>query len=111
MKLRITVEGVSYDVDVEVVDGAVASGSTTPTVATPAPVTSEPVEVKSPIAGTVLSVQVSSGDRIRTNETLMVLEAMKMESNITAPSDGTVREVCVKDGDSVSAGQLLVRLA
>ena len=92
-------------------DGAVASDLTTPTVATPDPVIGEPVEIKSPISGTVLSVPVSSGDRIQANETLMVLEAMKMESNITAPSDGTVREVCVKEGDNVSAGQLLVRLA
>lgn len=105
MKLRITVEGVRYDVDVEVLD------QHTPSAGAPAPAAAGPGggEVTSPIAGTVFDIRVKPGDRVNVNDTLLVLEAMKMESNIASTHAGTVREVCVKVGDSVTHGQVLVR--
>lgn len=134
MKLRITVQGETYDVDVEVLDGnggtlarapvsapaasapapAPAPAAPAPTPAAPEPAPAAPSggaggDVPSPIAGNVLDVKVKAGDTVALNDTLLVLEAMKMESNIASPQAGTVSEVLVKSGDAVTAGQVLVK--
>jgi biotin carboxyl carrier protein len=112
MKLRITVQGVRYDVDVEVLDGADGGvGSATPAALPPSPAAGGGAEVPSPIAGSVFDIRVKPGDTVQVNDTLLVLEAMKMETNIASPQAGTVSEVCVKAGDSVTHGQVLVRFA
>ena len=64
----------------------------------------------SPMAGKVLKVPVAKGATVKAGDVLVVLEAMKMETNVNAGSDGTVDEVMVKEGDSVEAGQGLVRI-
>ena len=64
-----------------------------------------------PVPGTVVSVEVSEGDEVTEGQTLVVLEAMKMEHRITAAADGTVAEVHVTPGTSVDAHQILVTLA
>jgi len=64
--------------------------------------------VKSPIAGSVLDVKVKVGDNVNINDTLLVLEAMKMESNVPSPVAGTVQSINVKSGDSVSSDQVLM---
>ena len=64
--------------------------------------------MKSPIAGVIVSIQAKPGDTFNQDETLLVLEAMKMESNIASPVTGSIKEVHVKTGDNVSVGQLLV---
>ncbi len=107
MKLRITVQGVAYDVDVEVLD---ATGSTEGLPAAPPPASGGGGEVASPIAGTVFDLRVKPGDTVQINDTLLVLEAMKMESNVVSTLAGTVSEVCVKLGESVAHDQVLVRL-
>jgi len=61
-----------------------------------------------PLPGTVISVEVSEGDEVRAGQTLVVLEAMKMEHRITAPADGVVAEVRVKAGQSVDAHEVVV---
>lgn len=63
-----------------------------------------------PVPGTVVAVEVSAGDEVTEGQTLVVLEAMKMEHRITASSDGVVAEVLVNAGDSVDAHQVLVTL-
>lgn len=136
MKLRVTVQERVYEVEVEVLEDRGAPGQ--PPVAPAAPrLQSSPVaasagmaaqpsmastpipsspgssgaaDVSSPVAGTIVGVKVKAGDSVSAGDTLVVLEAMKMESNIASPGQGTVREVLVKQGDLVSAGQLLVRL-
>lgn len=113
MKLRITVQGVSYDVDVQVLDegatpAAIPAGSAT--AAKPA-ASSGGGEVTSPISGTVFDIRVKPGDVVKVNDTLLVLEAMKMESNVVSTGDGTVTEVCVTVGDSVTHDQVLVKLS
>jgi len=124
MKLLITVQGVQYEVDVQVVEDGAAPASKAPAqapAAPPAPAPAAPTpahdtggrggaEVKSPIAGSVLDVKVKVGDVVEENDGLLVLEAMKMESVVSAPAAGTVSEVLVKAGDSVKADQVLVRL-
>ena len=127
---RITVNGTTYDVTVEET-GAVASAPIAPVapVATAAPApaaapapTAAPApaaapagaagaeKVTSPMPGTILGVKVSVGQSVKKGETLVVLEAMKMENDIPAPRDGVVASVDVAKGASVQAGDLLVSL-
>ena len=64
-----------------------------------------------PVPGTITAVMVAAGDAVHAGDTLVVLEAMKMEHRITADTDGLVSEVLVTVGDSVEAHQVVVRLA
>lgn len=66
-------------------------------------------ELRAPMAGLVLRTP-SVGQRVRAGETLLVLDAMKMENTLAAPRDGVVQEVSVSRGDTVLRGALLVRL-
>lgn len=119
MQLKVTVNGVVYDVDVEVEEepqptlGAIfmTGGNFS------APVTAAPTAggdgngVRAPLSGTVARVLVEEGQAIEAGDVLVVLEAMKMETEITAPEAGTVAAVLVAAGDAVSGGQALVELA
>ena len=62
------------------------------------------------IPGVIRTLAVRKGTRIRTGDPLMVLEAMKMQNVLVAPRDGTVREVRVAPGDTVTRGQVLAEL-
>ena len=117
MKLTVTVNGSVYDVDVEVEEeplptlGTVLVGSTsafnlTPTAAK-APATSASA-LTSPVAGTVVTVLVEAGAEVKSGDTLLVVEAMKMETEVTAPKDGKVESVEVAVGDAVQSGQVLI---
>ena len=120
MKLRITLEGVSYDVDVEVLADALEQPETETeedvqedVVLPPPPPDFGPEDriCRSPIAGAVVSVAVSPGDRVRKEDPVAVIEAMKMQISIGAPMDGTVEEVQIGAGDAVSPGQILCTLS
>lgn len=65
-------------------------------------------EVKAPMPGLVLDTQVEAGQSVGENETLIVLEAMKMENIILSPRSGVIKSVTVKKGDAVDKGQLLI---
>ncbi len=131
MKLRITVEGNSYEVEVEVVEetptgpmyGSTSVHSTTvapPTMhphanpgdaAEHAPAASAPSSehvVKAPIVGTILQLKVAPGDTVSVNQVLLVMEAMKMETNIASPIAGKIKTIRVSPGEAVKAGQVLV---
>lgn len=64
-----------------------------------------------PMPGTVISVTVNVGDKVSKGQTLLVLEAMKMENEIMAPIDGTVQALNVAQGESVNAGETLIVLS
>ena len=66
--------------------------------------------VRGPVAGLVLSVAVSNGDRVSEGDALLVLESMKMETTLRAPTDGVVVGVEVREGDSVKTNAVLVTL-
>jgi methylmalonyl-CoA carboxyltransferase small subunit len=78
------------------------------TPAGPSPAADEGKVCRSPIAGTVAKVPVQVGQTIKVNDVLMVLEAMKMETVITAPIAGKVAKINAKVGDFVQGGQILV---
>jgi biotin carboxyl carrier protein len=67
--------------------------------------------VVAPMPGTVLQVAVKIGDRVSKGQTLLVLEAMKMENEIMAPAAGVVSELNITQGVSVNAGDILVILS
>ena len=66
------------------------------------------IVVNSPLPGVVLEIKVKVGDAVKKGDTIMVLEAMKMENNIQASSDGTVSKVSVEKGASVLEGAELI---
>ena len=109
----VEVEGRSYTVTVSAggdVSGIAAVGSEAKSASTDVPATGgEPVSA--PLAGNVVKVQVKPGQRVSEGESIVVLEAMKMETSVSAPSDGTIVEVRVKAGDSCAVGDVLVTLA
>ncbi|MBN1828555.1 MAG: acetyl-CoA carboxylase biotin carboxyl carrier protein subunit [Deltaproteobacteria bacterium] len=68
------------------------------------------IEIESPMPGTITEVLVSVGDEVKEDDELVILEAMKMENPITAPQDGKVLEVKVKEKDKVDTGQIMIVL-
>ena len=67
--------------------------------------------VKAPMPGAVTSVHVAVGETVRGGQSLLVLESMKMQNEVTSPLDGEVHAVSCKIGDQVSFGQVLVEIA
>lgn len=64
--------------------------------------------IKAPMPGLILELQVKAGDKVKENDTLLILEAMKMENIITSPRDGIIKSISVKKGDAVEKNQLLI---
>ena len=67
-------------------------------------------EVTAPMAGNIWKIHVKVGDPVKYEDELMVLEALKMENPIYAPTDGTVVEIKVSENDTVEANQVLIVL-
>jgi biotin carboxyl carrier protein len=120
MKLRIQVEGRLYDVDVDFPDrelksngkGHAAEIAIPKAVLRPRPPHRLPEDdvCRSPIAGKIVAVMGASGNRVRRNEAVLLIEAMKMEIPIGPAVDGTVGAIHVQAGDSVKVGQALFDL-
>ena len=66
--------------------------------------------MESPMPGIVLQVLVKKGDTVKRGQKVLILEAMKMENEISAPAGGTVREIRAREGDSVNTGDVLIVL-
>lgn len=67
-------------------------------------------DIKAPMPGLILDVNVKPGDEVKEGDYLLVLEAMKMENSLTAPRDGVVKSVAVTKGESVDKNQLLIEM-
>ena len=112
----ITVNGKSYEVSVEEKGGVstpAVQASAAPVVKPAAPVASGSegrVKVAAPMSGKILGIKVSVNQAVKKGEVVAILEAMKMENNITAENDGTVTAVCVNPGDSVLEGTVLLTI-
>lgn len=109
-KYRITVNGTTYEVEVEMTDEISAEKKEEPVkVAVPSSASGQ--VVAAPMPGTILSVKVAEGQTVRKGDVIFILEAMKMENEIASPADGTIRSIQVKKGDAVSSGATLCTLA
>ncbi len=67
-------------------------------------------DIKAPMPGLILDVNISEGDHVKEGDYLLVLEAMKMENTLTAPRDGVVKAISVKKGQTVEKNQLLIEM-
>lgn len=112
----VRVNGQVYDVDVGP-QGAItgitaADNSAAPTVVPPtaAPAASGGEAVAAPLAGNIFKVPVSAGQQVAEGDVLIILEAMKMETEVRAAKAGTIQQIFVKEGDSVTVGQSLLTL-
>ena len=117
---RITVNGNEYDVAVEEVGASTSTSAPKAApkaapkkaakAATKASAGAGSVKVSSPMPGKMLSVKKNVGDSVNKGDTILVLEAMKMENDIVAPEDGTIASIDVNEGASVEAGAVLATL-
>lgn len=126
-KAKVIVNGMSFDVEMQgtlnesdLPDAPAADASAAPAApkaaapaaapkaAAPAGAPGKGTPVKAPLPGVVTAINVNVGQKVKKGETVVVLEAMKMENNIAAECDGTVTSVCVALGDSVMEGTVLV---
>lgn len=124
---RVTVNGVAYDVEIE--GGKVPAAKKPQVVPAPketglsvAPVTAAPTpkvgavapsgthQVTCPLPGTVLSLRVKEGDSVSVGQTLVVVEAMKMENNIDSDRAGVVKSIAVHEGETVAEGAVLLTI-
>ena len=127
MKYKVTLNGRTYEVEVEagkamlldeyeaIAPAPVAAAPVAaPAAAAPAAAPAAPVvtgageAVNAPMPGTILKVNVTQGQAVKEGQVLVVLEAMKMENEIMAPKSGTVNQVLVSKGASVDTGAPLV---
>ena len=116
MKLQITIDGRAYAVDVELMEEEEAAqpqeALNPPVTQTQNPARAElntdPNVCRSPVNGLVFKVNVAPGQSVEEGAVVLVLEAMKMETNIVAPRGATVNVVHVKPGDPVKTNQILV---
>ncbi len=121
MKLKVTVNGIPYDIEVEVEEqekhpvGSLiiggAGGMMTPVASTASVRATSANAVVAPLSGSVSRILVDEGQEIEEGQVLCVLEAMKMETEITAPHAGKVDRILVAKGDAVAGGEALIELA
>ena len=120
-KYKITVNGQTYEVEVEEIGGQ--TPEPTQTTATPAvtettqpkpqPKPNNPAavagkqKITSPMPGTIMSIKTKPGDKIQKGDVIMILEAMKMENEIIAPEDGVITSIDTSEGASVNTGDIL----
>ena len=128
MKYKVTLNGRTYEVEVEAgkamlldeyeaiapaapaapAAAPVAAPAAAPAAAAAPAVTGAGEPVNAPMPGTILKVNVTQGQAVKAGTLLCVLEAMKMENEIIAPCSGTITQVCVNKGASVNTGEPLV---
>ena len=133
MKYKVTLKGVTYEVEVEkgeaiLLDEYEAKAPAAPEASAPAPAAAAPAApaaapaapaaapgkgdpVVSPLPGTVLDVKVTVGQAVKAGDVLMLVEAMKMENEIPAPKDGTVTAIVTPKGTTVDTGTVLLTIA
>jgi methylmalonyl-CoA carboxyltransferase small subunit len=114
VKLKITIDGKSYEADVEILEedeaAPIPSYPPLPLAAPPSPAEEcwSLDACLSPVMGLVIRVNVKCGQKVIEGEIVAVVESMKMENSLSAPRNATVKAIKVKPGDSVKVGQCLI---
>lgn len=120
MKYRITLKGKTYEVEVERGEAMIldeydakapvpAAPAAAPTAApAPAAPTAAGTVVTAPLPGNVLAINVKPGESVKAGQTLLLIEAMKMENEVVAPCDGVVKQLAVSKGALVATGDTLL---
>ena len=131
MKYKITLKGTTYEVEVEKGEAMILDEYEAKSPVPPAPVAAAPVAVAaapvaaapaaaapatvaagtpvtSPLPGNIFAIKVKEGDAVKAGDVLIVIEAMKMENEVCAPSDGVVKQIVVSKGALVATGDTLV---
>ena len=127
MKYKVTLKGVTYEVEVEHGEAmlldeyeaaapvqAAPAAAPVAVVAAPAAAPAAPVavaagiEVKAPLPGSILTINCKVGDTIKKGDQIMIIEAMKMENEVLAGSDGVVKQILVSKGQIVATDDVLV---
>ncbi|MCI9402109.1 MAG: biotin/lipoyl-binding protein [Oscillospiraceae bacterium] len=131
MKYKVTLNGKTYEVEVEegkailldeyeayapapaapAAPVAAAPAAAAPAAPAAAAVTAAGETVEAPMPGAILRVEVTQGQAVKAGDLLVVLEAMKMENEILSPRDGTVAQIVVQKGSTVETGSPLIVLA
>ncbi|WP_297067357.1 biotin/lipoyl-containing protein [Thermococcus sp.] len=129
VRVRVVVDGVEYEVEVEELSGGTfragfnekthgvqageAAQTPSPAPSTPrapvAPTTGGNV-VAAPMPGKILRLLVGEGERVKAGQDLLLMEAMKMENEVSCLKDGVVKRILVREGDTVDTGQALIEL-
>ena len=118
-KLKIKIEGEVFEAEVEEIGQPGAGRPSTP--ATQPPVSARATvphsapggtgkQITAPMPGKIISIRVIKGQQITVGDTVVILEAMKMEQEIKAAAAGTVLEIPVKEGETVTKNQSLILL-
>ena len=102
-KYKVTVNGTAYEIVLE----EIGEGDVKPASPAADSGNASGETVAAPMPGNILDVKVSAGSSVKKGDILIILEAMKMENEITAPCDGTVKSVNVSKGSSVETGTVL----
>ncbi len=130
-RYNVHINGKSYEVAIEELGDGPSRPTAAPAPSTATPATLQPVKtavapappatpseggtsadtIASPMPGTILQVAIAPGDLVKKGDTLLILEAMKMENEILAPRDGSIKEVHVAQGASVNAGDQLLTMS
>jgi methylmalonyl-CoA carboxyltransferase small subunit len=127
LKLQISIDGKTYETEVEVLEddamprqpdfgpyhplpaaAAPAAPAASASALAPVEAADEGKICRSPVTGIVIKVNIEPGQTVQANEPIMVLEAMKMETNVTVHCTGKVKNVRVAQGDSVKVNQIVV---
>lgn len=119
-KFKITVNGKAYEVEVEEMGGTpvaapapqASAPAPAPAAPAPAPAVGGPIPdgaitVKAPMPGKISALKAEAGKAVKRGDIILVLEAMKMQNDITATADGTLHEIRVNPGDNVKTGDVL----
>lgn len=126
-KFKVTVNGKAYEVEVEEMGGApvaapapqaaapaapaapapAAAPAAAPAPAVGGPIPEGAITVKAPMPGKISALKAEAGQAVKRGDIILVLEAMKMQNDITATADGTLHEIRVNPGDNVKTGDVL----
>ena len=107
---QVTVDGRAYNV--VVAPGGEVSNVQAAAPAAPAPAapSGAAINIPAPLAGNIFKINVTAGQVVNSGDVIMILEAMKMETEVRSPESGTVQSVVVKEGDAVQVGDVLLTL-